>query len=266
LIKSAQQLEDEPGELRRGWAVSARIHHLASTTLSKIGEADLSWIAAERAMNAAEQADDPLVLASAARAGTHAFLANGRFEDAMNLGETAAGWLRDQMSDDDPDALSLFGMLHLRTALAAARRQDRNTTNDLMRQATWASERLGADGNYWQTGFGPTNVEVHRLAAALDLGDVAYVVGHAPQVETGHMPAERTAAHLIHTGRALSLVARDDEALNILLDAEQVAPQLVRHSAVVRETVKTLYRRNPATRQGRSSPLSGLAERVRAIS
>jgi transcriptional regulator with XRE-family HTH domain len=266
LIKSAQQLEDEPGELRCGWAVSARIHHLASTTLSKIGEVDLSWIAAERAMNAAEQADDPLVLASAARAGTHAFLANGRFEDAMNLGETAAGWLRAHMRDDDPDALSLFGMLHLRTAMAAARRQDRTTTNDLMRQATWASDRLGVDGNYWQTGFGPTNVELHRLAAALDLGDVAYVVDRAPQVETGHMPAERTAAHLIDTGRAMSLVARDDEALSTLLDAEQVAPQLVRHSPVVRETVKTLYRRNPASKQGRSSLLAGLAERVRAIS
>jgi len=42
LIKSAQALEDEPGEARIGWAVSARVHHLASTTLSKIGEADLA--------------------------------------------------------------------------------------------------------------------------------------------------------------------------------------------------------------------------------
>lgn len=41
-------------------------------TLSKVGGADLSWIAAERAMKAADEADDPLVLASAARAATHA--------------------------------------------------------------------------------------------------------------------------------------------------------------------------------------------------
>ena len=55
LIKSAQALEDEPGEARTGWAVSARVHHLASTTLSKVGEADLAWIAAERAMAAASR-------------------------------------------------------------------------------------------------------------------------------------------------------------------------------------------------------------------
>jgi hypothetical protein len=52
--------------------VTARIHHLAATTLGKIGEADLAWIPAERAMQAADEADDPLVLASAARSGTPA--------------------------------------------------------------------------------------------------------------------------------------------------------------------------------------------------
>jgi len=266
LIKSAQELEDNPGDSRRGWAVSARVHHLASTTLSKVGEADLSWIAAERAMNAAEQADNPLVLASAARAGTHAFLANGRFEDALSLGETAAAWLRERMDDRDPEALSLYGMLHLRTAMAAARRQDRAAANTLLREATWASDRLGVDGNFWQTGFGPTNVELHRLAAALDLGDVAFVVDRAPRIDTSHMPVERTAAHLVDTGRALSLVARDDDALRTLLEAERVAPQLVKHSPVLRETVKSMYRRSPVTGGRRSSPLLGLAERVRAVS
>jgi hypothetical protein len=59
-------------------AISARTHHLAATTLSKIGEADLSWIAGEGAMRAADEADDPLVLASAACAATHVLLAMGR--------------------------------------------------------------------------------------------------------------------------------------------------------------------------------------------
>ena len=86
-------------------------------------------------MHAAEQTEDPLVLASAARAGTHAFLANGRFDDAMDLGATAAGWLKEQMDDADPAALSLFGMLQLRTATAASRRQERSATTDLLRVA-----------------------------------------------------------------------------------------------------------------------------------
>jgi hypothetical protein len=266
LIRTAQLLEDSTDfDRRECWAVSARVHHLAATTMSKVGEVDLAWIAAERAMAAAEQVDDPLVLASAARAGAHAFLANGRYDDALSLGTTAATWLSGRMDDDDPAALSLFGMLHLRSAVAAARRQDRSEVVGLLRQAARAADRLGEDANHWQTGFGPTNVALHRLSAALDLGDVSYVVERGPRVSIDHLPAERSASHLTDLARALTLVARDDDALDRLLEAERIAPPLVRHSPVVREIAKTLHRRAPATGRARSSRLMGLAERCRAI-
>jgi len=94
------------------------MHHLAASSLAKVGEAELARMSAERAMSAAEQSDGPLSLASAARAGTHALLAFGRFDEAANLGETAARWLSRQVRDDDPAALSIVGMLYLRTAVA----------------------------------------------------------------------------------------------------------------------------------------------------
>jgi transcriptional regulator with XRE-family HTH domain len=267
LINVAQQLEDSPGEgeqRRQSWAVSARAHHLAATTLSKVGEADLGWIAAERAMHAADQSDDPLVLASAARAATHALLANGRYEDALDLGLTAADWLRDHVAGGDPEALSLFGMLHLRTAIAAARDHDRQTATDLLRRAADAAQRLGVDANYWQTSFGPTNVEFHRVAASVDLGDISYVVEHG-DVAAGHMPVERRAGYLTDMARAFAYAGRDDEALQHLLDAEREAPTLVRQDSNVRETVKTLLHRAPVTGGRRSSELLGLAERCRAV-
>ncbi|MEU8788684.1 helix-turn-helix domain-containing protein [Streptomyces sp. NPDC048643] len=69
LLQTAQELEERAtrhGEERGDcWAVSARTHHLAATTLAKIGESN-----------------DPLVLASAGRSGTHALLANGRYGHA----------------------------------------------------------------------------------------------------------------------------------------------------------------------------------------
>lgn len=268
LITLSQRLEDAPGEgdqRRRSWAVSARSHHLAATTLSKIGEADLGWIAAERAMQAADQSDDPLVLASAARACTHALLATGRYADALELGNTAAGWLRSQLAEQDPEALSLFGMLYLRTAVAAARDHDRQTATEMLSQAEEAARQLGRDANYWQTGFGPTNVELHRLSAAVDLGDISYVVEHH-EVDTSRLPVERRVVHLTDMARALAYAGRhDEEALENLLAAEREAPTLVRQSSSVRETVKILHRRSPVTGGARSSELLGLAERCRAV-
>lgn len=63
--------------------------------------------------------------------------------------------------------------------------------------------------------------------------------------------------------RAFSYVARDDVALTRLLDAEQDAPQIVRHSADVRDTVKSLHRRS--RNASPNSPLLGLAARCRAV-
>jgi TPR repeat protein len=215
-------------------------------------------------MHAADQSDDPLVLASAARAATHALLANGRYEDALDLGLTAADWLRDHVAGGDPEALSLFGMLHLRTAIAAARDHDRQTATDLLRRAADAAQQLGVDANYWQTSFGPTNVEFHRVAASVDLGDVSYVVEHG-DVAASHMPVERRAGYLTDMARAFAYAGRDDEALQHLLDAEREAPTLVRQDSNVRETVKTLLHRAPVSGGRRSSELLGLAERCRAV-
>jgi hypothetical protein len=269
LIRDAQRLEDVAGyssgtERRLAWTVSARTHHLAATTLSKVGEADLSWIAAERAMHAADRSDDVLVLASTARAAVHALLAVGRFDDAVEMGNTAATWLAERLADADPAALSLLGMLHLRTAIAAARREDRSAATELLDKADAAAERLGVDANEWHTSFGPTNVAVHRVSAALDLGDVAWVAEHGPGLDVAALPAERPITHVADVARALSHLARDDEALGRLLIAEREAPALVRHSAAVRETVKDLQRRAPVT-GSRSSELHGLAQRCRAV-
>ncbi|MGH3694317.1 MAG: helix-turn-helix domain-containing protein [Pseudonocardiaceae bacterium] len=269
LIKTTQQMEfastDDASYRRACAAVSARIHHLAATTLSKIGEADLAWIAAERAMQAADESDDPLVLASAARSGTHALLAVGRFDDAVELGEVAARWLSPRTKGDDPAALSLYGMLYLRTAVAAARHQDRSTAGELLTQAGRAADQLGVDANYWQTGFGPSNVELHRVSVALDLGDITQVIDSSPRINVDHLPVERQVTHLIDLARALSLVAKDDDALQTLLIAEQKSPRIVRHSVVVREVVRSMYRRAPVTAGKKSSPLLALAERCRAV-
>jgi hypothetical protein len=108
-------------------------------------------------------------------------------------------------------------------------------------------------------------VELHRISAALDLGDIPQVIESAPRINVDHLPVERRVTHLIDLARALSLVARDEEALQTLLRAEQISPGIVRHSAVVRDVVRSMYRRAPASAGMKSSPLLALAERCRAV-
>lgn len=268
LLQTAQELEDRAARREEDrhdcWAVSARTHHLAATTLAKIGESDISWLAAERAMQAADSSDDPLVLASAARSGTHALLANGRYEAAMQLGDATANWLAPRVADSDPSALSLLGMIHLRAAVAAARHQDRATATRLLNSAEELADDLGSDENYWQTGFGPTNVLLHRLSIELDLDNVAYVVENG-RINVDHMPQERSVSHRIDFARALSLAGHGDEAFAELRTAERTSPQLVRNNPRVRETLRDLTKQSPVTASARSSEVFVMAQRCRAV-
>ncbi len=267
MITTAQRLEDiaprQQTDARQCWAVSARTHHLASSTLIKVGESDLAWIAAERAMSAADQSDNDLVLAAASRAGVHALMASGRFTEAIDFSDRVTSWLRTRMSQDDPAAQSLYGMLNLSAAMAAARNQDRSSSNELLHKAESAAALIGHDANYWQTNFGPTNVELHRMAAALDMGDVQYVVDKAPRIDASSLSLERQTTHLIDLAKAYSYAGRDDSAVQSLLTAEQSAPTLARTSATVRETVKVVQRRSLRGTQ-RFAAATELANRCRA--
>jgi hypothetical protein len=232
--------------------------------LAKIGESDISWLAAERAMRAADESEDPLVLASASRAGTHALLANGRYGDAMDLGHTAASWLRTRVQATDPAAISLLGMIFLRAAVAAARHQDRATADDLLNQAEVLASSLGSDENYWKTGFGPTNVALHKLSAALDLGDVQYVITHG-EINVAQLPVERGVTHRVDLARAYSLAGHDDDSFAELVVAERTSPQLVHNNPRVRDTLRDLLKRAPVTAASRSSALYAMALRCRAV-
>ncbi|WP_330349503.1 helix-turn-helix domain-containing protein [Streptomyces sp. NBC_00582] len=268
LLQTAHGLEDRAvrssPERMASWAVSARVHHLAATTLAKAGESDLSWLAAEGAMRAADESGNPLVLASAARSGTHALLANGRYDDALELAMTASGWLSSRIEESDPAALSLLGMIHLRAAIAAARHQDRSTAMSLLGHAAALADRLGADENHWHTGFGPTNVMLHRLSAELDLDNVTYVVEHG-DIDVDHVAAERSVSHRIDYARALCLTGRVDYAFMQLRSAESTSPQLVRNNPRVRDTLRELIKQAPVTGSTPSSELFVMAQRCRAV-
>lgn len=267
LLQIAQDLEDASRAVpdNRQWIVSARIHHLASTSLAKVGETDLSWLAAEHAMQAAEESEDPLVLASTARTGSHALLANGRYEDAMELADCAANWFHASGKITEPASQSLLGMLYLRSAVAAARNQDRGNAMNLLNRAESLAERLGRDANYWQTSFGPTNVLLHRLSVELDLGNISFMVKHG-EIGLQHVPSERAVSHRIDYARALSIVGRSYDAFAELRTAEEQSAQLVQNSARVRETLLDLLRSSRLVANGpQFSRVHAMARRCRAI-
>jgi hypothetical protein len=79
----------------------------------------------------------------------------GRYHEALELGTTAIAYLRERVSDQEPAAISLAGMLYLRMALAAARRGDGEAAREMLALADESARRLGFDGNLWNTASVP---------------------------------------------------------------------------------------------------------------
>lgn len=240
----------------------ALAYHGAAMVLGKVGESELAWIAADRGLAAAQQSGQSTVTCSLFRAVAHCLMATGRFTAAIQLVNDAAAVLEPGLGAADDEYLSVYGTLFLVGAMAAARAEDRATTQTFLREADEAAQRLGADGNHLWTAFGPTNVAIHRVATAGELGDIQIAADLGERIDTARLPVERRVRHSLEVARALSAWNRTDEALAALLDAEQIAPEQVRHHYLSRELVTGWIR---GTRGRPSQSVADLARRLGVV-
>jgi transcriptional regulator with XRE-family HTH domain len=244
----------------RAHELLALSYQAAASVLTKLGEADLAWIAAERGLAAVQSTGRLVVLGSLFRSVAHTLLATGRYRPAVELVTRAAGVLGGELGRADGPMLSVYGSLFLTGAMAASRAEDRATTRAFLQEAQEAADRLGGDANHLWTAFGPTNVAIHRVNTAMELGDVQIALDLGPAVDTTALPAERRVRHALELARAYSAHNRRDDSLAVLLDAEQIAPEQVRHHFISRQLVLTWMRQQ---RRKPSLELAGLAARLR---
>ncbi|WP_414943371.1 helix-turn-helix domain-containing protein [Amycolatopsis sp. cmx-11-32] len=252
----------EGDDRRRAHELLALSYQAAASVLTKIGESELAWMAAERGLASAQQADNYAITASLFRSVAFALLSTGRHEPAMQLIESGAAYLQPHLSDGDGDLLSTYGTLFLAGSMAAARSEDRSATRGYLAEAEDASRRLGVDGNHLWTAFGPTNVAIHRVNTAMELGDVQVALDIGPELDTSALPTERRVRHMLDVARAYNVAGRRDAAVATVLNAERMAPDQVRHHYLSRQLVLTWVR---STHGKPGFELDQLARRMRVV-
>jgi transcriptional regulator with XRE-family HTH domain len=199
----------------------------------------------DRAM-AAATGDRILVAAAAVQFG-QVLRASGRAQLARSAMLAAAYRIAPPMIEYGTSAqLSLCGALLVQAALAAARAGDVAATVDLLDEATDMAERVGDGQDHHRTGFGPTAVELARVAAAVDLGEVDEAVARHEQA-TGRdgwrwLPAEHRAAHLLDAARAYLQVGDPVNACRVLGEADRTAPAEVRQRPAARHVLARIAR------------------------
>ncbi len=229
--------ESERPELFR---LLAAMYHTCSAALANMGEPEAAWIAVDRAVVAAERAGDPLLMAAGEFRLSIVFLGARHYDQAAQASGSAADALRSLTDSGRPEAVALRGALTLQRAVAAARANKADDAYSYLRQAREMADQVGEGRNDYNTEFGPTNVGLHEVAVAVELGDAGVALRAADTIEATGLSAERQTRFQIDMARAHAQRRQVDEAVSALLKARQLSPEMTRAMPLVKQLVADL--------------------------
>jgi transcriptional regulator with XRE-family HTH domain len=258
LIEDAQQahsvLESDLSGL-----LLAEVYQITASTLRKLGEHSLAWLAGDRGMALARQNGDVATVVATGFRIANALLSMGRSRQAQTLNVSLAESLQSELSDESRRAL--YGHVLMQAAMAAAAAGDQSSVRDLTDEATDAARFVSPGSNHYRLAFSPTNVLLHEVGALLALGEGGRAIEVANTIDEESLRMlrrERRAALLVDIARAHSQIGDRDDAVRKLLEAETVASREVRCRPLAQATVYELLRRS---RDTPSLALAQLAER-----
>src|SRR5690242_6532255 len=241
-----------------------QVYQISSSALRKLGEHELAWLAADRSMAVSQRAGDQLLGGTATTRVALALLSLGRSRAALEINVNIANRLApgNDGNETSPARLSVYGQLLLQGAMAAARIGDSATVRDLLASAQETADGLGGDFNYYWTCFGPTNVQLHRAAAAVELGEGRQAVEVHEKINPegfGALLPERRAHHFLDLARAHAQTGDIENASEMLLEGDRLAPSEIRCRPLAREVLSDVLRR---TRGTPSAPVIELAKHL----
>ncbi len=247
LLGDAQRAHhDRRGDRTAGLLV--QVYRLTASVLVKLGEADLGWLAADRAM-AVAAGDAPLSATATVPVG-QALRALGRARLALAATVPAAQRIATRRSADTPELLPLRGALLVEAARAAAGCGEARSVRELLDLATRIAVRMneGHDDPH-RIGFGPVTVALARVSTAVDLGEGREaIIRHADVIGSDgwrRLPVEHRASYLLDVARAHLLVGDPLTAGRALVEADRTAPAEIRLRPVARTLIAALARAGP---------------------
>lgn len=217
---------------------------------------DLRWQAATLAQRAAEDLDEPTMLGVAAWGAVQDMVCAGAFDLAQDELRSVT------VPTNSPESMQLAGMLALTGSMVAAADRRPADMDAALDHAAELAQRTG-QGNAYLMGFGPTNVGLWRMNAALELRDYERAAAIAENLNPAEHPSrERRATYWMDYGRALTRIrGRQDDAVRAFLTAEELHPLRVLRNPFVPDVLGELLIRRPG-RDVLGEELRGMAYRA----
>lgn len=231
----------------RLYALLAEAYSGASAISNLLGYLDLRDRVVDRIEWASLRCDDPLRPFRVRWQRSASLMAASSYGPALALMDRTRRELGDDPARMDLPTLSLYGSMHLRSAILAARAA--KTEGPQRARQAWthlgaareAADVMGVDRDDYGLAFGPSNVTQHEVSVAVELEDGAEAVKRGRAARLGAtVPAVRRGHHWIDVARGYFMLGDHHGALRALQRARHIAPQQTRHHPMVREVVQSI--------------------------
>lgn len=228
----------------------AEAYQLAAVLLLGVRAEDLAVVAADRLQATADKVGDVSTNARAADTWAWVFSRQGRLDDAEDLTMRAADAAEPtSFRGADVEHLSAWCGLLQRGVQVAARNNNAGAVDDMISLAAAVGRRIGSDRVDQWTVSGPTNVAMHHVRAAMEMGDPRKALRLAENVpRSASLPAAWWTRHLLDIAHAQYAVKRDEQAVSTLLQIDRRAPAWLPYQGIAREIVTGIRRREPPSR------------------
>jgi transcriptional regulator with XRE-family HTH domain len=245
-----------PAQRRAYHCLRSLTYHCTTTTLRRVGQPELAWVAADRSLAAAQEAERPLLAAVSAYRLGYVLVRLREIGRALDMVLKAAESLSKIAS---PSARPVLGGLYLVAVTAAAAAYDQAGVHQHLTQAQKVAESIGEDRNDFWTAFGTTNVIIHEVSAAAEFGDARRAISASERLSLSTLApglvGRRSQVHL-DLARAYAVQRKDAASVNMLLEAERLSPELVRYGSRPRDLLTQLLKREHRASTPQLRPLA----------
>lgn len=235
------------GDERRAALVAlSDIYRLTGQATAYIAPPELAWVVADRALAAAQDADQPAAMAAAAWNMGNILRETSYPEEALRVVTEAADLLRPHLDEAPEDWRGIYGALQLHAAVTAAREAREGDAWRYWDKGDQVAKGLPATYVHPSTVFGRANVDFHAVSVATDLKLSTRAIGLADDLDPDTMPSLERRARL-WTEVARGHLQRGDRtaALHVMQMAVEISQETVAYSPTARGVAADLWRSAP---------------------
>lgn len=253
LAGMAAELPPLLAELRHAWhhytgpdrekvfRLAAEAYASTGQVAWKLREVDLSSICVDRYEWAAQQSGDLLAVLAGDYQRAGEFLGTADWNVAMAFLENSRSLIESDLPKGDPATLAMWGNLHLKSGLAAARAGDQDTADAHLIEARAAADQIGEGRDDYRLCFSPTNVRIWGVGLAVEGMNGTEAVKRAEGVTfAAGTQVERIAHYWIDLARGFLLHGDRERSFAALREAKKVSPTMTRYHPTVIDTVRAL--------------------------